>query len=47
MENFIFCAVLPSGDKKHENVNLMHGLLIQHNYHLNEINLSKDLNTQI
>ena len=29
-----------SGDVKHENVNQMHKLVIQRNYHLNEINLN-------
>ena len=37
-----------TGDKKHENVNLMYTLLIQYNYHLNKINLNMDLvNTKI
>ena len=37
-----------TGDKKHENVNLMYTLLIQYNCHLNKINLNMDLvNTKI
>ena len=37
----------PSGDEKHENVNLMSKLLIEQNYHLNKINRNIDLNTQV
>ena len=37
----------PTGDGKHENLNLMYKLHIHYNYHLIKINPNKDLNTQV